>query len=66
MPICISCGKEFDLSSAKRSIDRIFGSDAYDDLIGSQSLCADCARVVINDANAAGAEDMELMDWEWD
>lgn len=66
MPICESCGEEFDLSSAKRSIGQIFGAGAYDDLIGDQDLCADCARAVIGDANAAGADDMDLMGWEWD
>ena len=66
MPTCSSCGEEFDLSTARRSIAQLFGAGAYDEYIDDKDLCEDCARDVIDDYRSAGADVMDLMDWEWD
>jgi len=66
MPTCKYCGEEFNLSTARRSIGQRFWAGAYDDCFPDGDVCEDCARQEIDENMSAGADVMELMDWEWD
>ncbi len=66
MPTCSRCGCEFDLSTARRSIGQRYGAGSYDDSFPDGDVCEDCAADEIGSDMAAGAELMDLMDWEWD
>ena len=66
MPICSRCGCEFDLSYAKRSIGRRYGSGTYDDYYPDGDVCEDCALEEVSADYNAGAEIIELMGTGWD
>lgn len=73
MAKCAWCGKEFDISSARRSIGASFGAGMYDESEGSFGsewpICVSCLYPELSGAIATGEEIEELMyghDWEED
>ena len=65
MAKCISCGCEFDVSSARRSISRRYGAGTYDDYYPNADMCAECADSEISADMGTGAEIAELMGDSW-
>lgn len=57
MAICSRCGKEFNLSTARRMIGRIYGAGMYDDTFEDGDVCGDCADIEIG-SDIAEYEDM--------
>lgn len=66
MTICAWCGKEFDVTSARRRVGRQYGAGAYDDSFPDGNVCDDCALTEIGGAVAIGEEIMEDMGWDDD
>lgn len=66
MPICDICGDEFDLSTARRSIGRRFGSGTYDDQFPDGDVCEDCANDQLGSYMNEGASIKDCMPYEWD
>lgn len=56
MPICSMCGREFDLSDARRIIGRRYGAGEYNDNYPDGDVCEDCAIEELGTAYNAGAE----------
>lgn len=66
MEKCAWCGCEFDVSSAKRSINRKYGVSTYEDICMGQYLCRNCVETEVSGAIGVGAEIEEYMDNDWD
>ena len=68
MAICTECGCEFNLTSAKKSINRRYGAGTYDEYCPGGDVCASCIDDVVSCDVATGEEIKELMgpDWDWD
>ena len=66
MAVCSRCGREFDLSFARRSIGRKYGAGQYDDSFEDGDVCDLCASEEIGAYMSAGAEIIELMGSGWD
>lgn len=66
MAICAWCGREFDVSTARRRIGRRYGAGSYDDAFPNGDVCDECASSEIGGAMAIGAEIMEDMGWDDD
>lgn len=71
MPTCPLCGKDFDLSTAKRSMGAKYGAGTYDDYAKfySSPVCSDCLSIPVENDIATGKEIEELMyghDWDPD
>ena len=64
MAICVWCGKEFDVSTARRRIGRRYGAGVYDDTFPNGDVCDECASSEIGGAIGIGAEIMEDMGWD--
>lgn len=67
--ICRYCGKEVNLSSARRSIGRKYGAGTYDDCYPEGDVCTYCADYEIGADCETGAEVMELAEmcgYDWD
>ena len=43
MAVCCFCGKEFDVSTARRVIGRAFGAGTYNEYYPDGDVCEDCA-----------------------
>ena len=43
MEICARCGAEFDVTSARRSIGRMYGTGVYNDFYPEEYVCKHCA-----------------------
>ena len=56
MAICAACGREFDLSSVRRSCGQKYGAGMYDEYFPDGDICLDCAENVIGPDNAVGEE----------
>ena len=65
MPICIQCGREFDLEHARRSIGAKWGAGSYDEESPDGELCEVCVDEIIGEGMAAGAEIMDLNQRDW-
>ncbi|MBQ9905822.1 MAG: hypothetical protein IJM46_03520 [Oscillospiraceae bacterium] len=61
MPTCAWCGKEFDVSTARRICGQRYGAGIYDDYYPEGDVCTDCAVEVMSADYAAGAALKELM-----
>ena len=66
MAICVKCGREFDVSSARRSIGRIYGAGTYNNYYPDGDVCEYCAIEVISADYNAGIELIRLMGSGWD
>lgn len=66
MTKCVRCGREFDVSYARRSIGRRYGAGLYNDYYPEGNVCEDCATEEISADYNAGAEIIELMGTGWD
>lgn len=66
METCAWCGCEFNLSSAKRSINRKYGSETYEDTCIGKTLCKKCVETEVSGNITIGSEVSELMDDSWD
>lgn len=62
MAICSECGKEFNVSSARKMINRNFGKGVYDDYYPSGDICGECAYETVSADYNAGAQVMEWLD----
>ena len=61
MVICVECGCEFDISSARRIIGGKYGAGIYNEYFPDNDICADCASLELRSDIAAGLELQELM-----
>lgn len=66
MKKCIRCGIDFDLTRAKRQIDRIYGTAIYNDYFPNGDVCHDCAITQISADYESGVEIIEDMGTGWD
>ena len=66
MAVCVECGREFDVTYARRSIGRSYGAGLYNDYFPDGDVCEECAAEVISADCAAGEEIREMMGDEWD
>ena len=66
MAICIECGREFDLSTAKRIIGRRYGAGTYDQYYPNGNECESCATLQISADVGTGEELEELRGEHWD
>lgn len=62
MAICAWCGREFDVSTARRSCGRKYGAGMYDDYYPDGDVCERCANEVMSADFATGAAMKEYMD----
>ena len=65
MAICSICGREFDVSTARRSIGRSYGAGTYNDYYPNGDVCEYCATEEVSADYAAGGELKELMGDSW-
>ena len=66
MAICVRCGREFDVSRARRIIGRNYGAGLYDEYYPDGDVCENCATEEVSADAATGAEIAELMGDSWD
>ena len=66
MEKCARCGREFDVSHARRCMGRNFGAGTYNDYYPDGDICEYCAMEQISADYNAGAELIELMGTGWD
>ena len=69
MAKCIRCGKEFNVTEARRLLGRDYGRGIYNEYYPAGDVCEDCALSEIGGAIEAGAEVMELAElsgFDWD
>ena len=61
MATCCYCGCEFNVSEARRSINRSYGKGTYDSWFcdGDEYGCASCTAEEVSAARATGSEIME-------
>lgn len=62
---CSECGRDFDVSTARRIIGRNYGAGVYNDYYPDGDVCEDCATETISADYATGAEIAELMGSSW-
>ena len=65
MAICSICGREFDVTHARRVIGAEYGRGMYDYSYPDGDVCEECASGIIGADMATGAELMELMGDSW-
>lgn len=65
MAICVRCGREFDVSTARRILGRNYGAGTYNDCYPDGDVCEDCALDEVSGGYATGAELKELMGSSW-
>ena len=65
MKTCEFCGREFNLTHAKRVIGRWYGAGAYDYYYPEGTACEDCATGVISCDVGTAEEIAELMGDSW-
>ncbi len=63
---CIYCGREFDVSYARRSLGKRFGAGTYDDYCPDANECEDCLYPEISADYNEGARVIQLMGPGWD
>ena len=66
MTTCICCGREFDVSYARRSLGRRYGAGTYDDYCPEANDCEICLSEEVGADYSAGAQLIELMGTGWD
>lgn len=66
MATCYRCGNSFSVSSARRIIDREFGSGTYDDDYPDHDVCDDCAWSELQGYADDGQDTIDLMGPGWD
>ena len=66
MEICSQCGKEFDVSTARRSCGRSYGAGVYNEYFPDGDVCEECAIEIISADYATGTDLRELMGGSWD
>lgn len=66
MAICSRCGREFDVSTARRSIGRSYGAGTYNNYYPDGDVCEYCATEEVSADYATGQELIELMGTGWD
>lgn len=66
MAICSRCGREFDVSDARRSIGRTYGAGTYNDYYPEADVCEYCAVEEVSCDYNEGAELKRLMGTGWD
>ena len=66
MAFCSRCGREFDLSSARRAMGIKYGSGSYNEYYPDGDVCEECAGSEMGADFAAGAEILDLMGDSWD
>ena len=66
MAFCSRCGKEFDVSTARRYIGRCYGTGTYNDYYPNGDVCERCANEEVGADYATGQETIELMGTGWD
>lgn len=66
MKECKYCGKEFDVTYARRLLGRRYGAGAYNDEYPDADVCENCATEYIGGAYATGLEIQGWLDREND
>lgn len=66
MATCSRCGREFDLSTARRSIGRSYGAGIYNDYYPDGDVCENCAVEQVSADYNTGQELKRLMGSGWD
>lgn len=66
MEKCIRCGREFNISYARRSIGQNYGAGSYNDYYPDGNVCEYCATEEISADYGTGADTKELMGTGWD
>ena len=61
MAICSRCGREFDLSYARRSMGRYYGAGVYNDYYPEGNVCDYCATEQISADYYEGEEVLDLI-----
>lgn len=65
MAICSICGREFNVSTARRVIGRSYGAGTYNDYYPNGDVCEYCATEEVSADYATGGELKELMGDSW-
>lgn len=65
MAICSRCGREFDVSTARRVIGYHYGAGMYNEYYPDGDVCEYCAVEEVGGDYEAGAELKELMGDSW-
>ncbi|WP_206538479.1 hypothetical protein [Kandleria vitulina] len=66
MAKCVRCGREFDVTYARRSIGQSYGARSYNDYYPEGDVCEYCATEQMSADYNAGVELNELMGTGWD
>lgn len=66
MAKCAMCGREFDVSHARRSIGQMYGAGSYNEYYPNGDVCEYCAIEEISADYNEGAETIKLMGTGWD
>ena len=66
METCSECGREYDVSTARRCIGQLYGAGSYNVYVPEGDLCEECAMCLLGTYESAGAEVLELSGWEPD
>lgn len=65
MAICSICGREFEVSTARRVIGRNYGAGTYNDYYPDGDVCEYCATEEVSADSSTGGELKELMGNSW-
>lgn len=65
MAKCVLCGREFNVSTARRSIRRSYGAGTYNAYYPDGDVCEYCAIEEVSADYATGAELKDLMADSW-
>ena len=61
MAKCVYCGKEFDVTHARKVLGRKFGAGTYDEYCPEADQCEDCLWSEVSADYNTGAEVIRLM-----
>ena len=65
MAECACCGREFDVSTARRMIGARYGAGTYNDYYPDGNVCEYCAMDEVGADYSAGAQVKKLMGDAW-